>query len=258
MAELLWKPTKAYRENTNIYAFMQMVNKQEGTDFQDYKALYAWSVEEPEKFWDLLFKYLDILCYTPYEKTVDDIHKFPGAKWFPGCTLNYAENMLRHGDSEEACLIFRGEDKIRREWSWKQVRHEVFALATALRQLGLQPGDAVAAYMPNMPETIIAMLATAAVGAVWCSCATDIGPGAAFDRLGQVDPKVLFTTDGYLYKGKTFDTTANAALVASRMERLEKVVVCHYAGDRARIKDIPKRFYGCYCSRAFCLYPAGS
>ena len=85
MAELLWKPTKAYRENTNIYAFMQMVNKQEGTDFQDYKALYAWSVEEPEKFWDLLFKYLDILCYTPYEKTVDDIHKFPGAKWFPGC-----------------------------------------------------------------------------------------------------------------------------------------------------------------------------
>ena len=240
MAELLWKPTKAYRENTNIYAFMQMVNKQEGTDFQDYKALYAWSVEEPEKFWDLLFKYLDILCYTPYEKTVDDIHKFPGAKWFPGCTLNYAENMLRHGDSEEACLIFRGEDKIRREWSWKQVRHEVFALATALRQLGLQPGDAVAAYMPNMPETIIAMLATAAVGAVWCSCATDIGPGAAFDRLGQVDPKVLFTTDGYLYKGKTFDTTANAALVASRMERLEKVVVCHYAGDRARIKDIPK------------------
>lgn len=239
MAERLWTPTEAYKNSTNIHAFMEAVNRQEGTHFQGYKELYRWSVEKPEKFWDILFKFLDILHYTPYEKTVDDITRFPGAKWFPGCTLNYAENMLRRGDSDEPCLIFRGENQIRRVWSWREVRHEVFSLATALRKLGVAPGDAVAAYMPNMPETIIAMLATAAVGAVWCSCATDIGPGAAYDRLGQVEPKVLFTTDGYLYKGKTFDTTQNAAKVAERMEKLQQVVVCHYAGDSEKIPTIP-------------------
>ena len=239
MRELLWTPSEEVRKASNMYAFMEMVNREKGRNYQNYKELYRFSVDEPEVFWDILFRYLDIVHSVGYERTVDDIHRFPGAKWFPGCRLNYAENLLRHEGNDEPCLIFRGEDRVRRVLSWKDVKEQTFRLATALRSLGVGAGDAVSAYLPNLPETVIAMLATAAVGGVWCSCATDIGPGAAFDRLGQVSPKVLFTTDGYYYKGKAFDTLSNAAQVAARMADLKQVVVVHYAGDAAGISGVP-------------------
>ena len=239
MRELLWTPSKEVQKASNMYAFMELVNREKGRNYRSYRELYRFSVDEPEAFWDILFRYLDIVHSVGYERTVDDIHRFPGAKWFPGCRLNYAENLLHHEANDEACLIFRGEDKVRRVLTWKDVKEQTFRLATALRELGVGAGDAVSAYLPNLPETIIAMLATAAVGGVWCSCATDIGPGAAFDRLGQVSPKVLFTTDGYYYKGKEFDTLPNAAQVAARMEGLKKVVVVHYAGKPEDIATVP-------------------
>ena len=239
MRELLWTPSKEVQKASNMYAFMELVNREKGRNYRNYRELYRFSVDEPEAFWDILFRYLDIVHSVGYERTVDDIHRFPGAKWFPGCRLNYAENLLRHEANDEACLIFRGEDKVRRVLTWKDVKEQTFRLATALRELGVGAGDAVSAYLPNLPETIIAMLATAAVGGVWCSCATDIGPGAAFDRLGQVSPQVLFTTDGYYYKGKEFDTLPNAAQVAARMEGLKKVVVVHYAGKPEDIATVP-------------------
>ena len=239
MRELLWTPSKEVQKASNMYAFMELVNREKGRNYRSYRELYRFSVDEPEAFWDILFRYLDIVHSVGYERTVDDIHRFPGAKWFPGCRLNYAENLLRHEANDEACLIFRGEDKVRRVLTWKDVKEQTFRLATALRELGVGAGDAVSAYLPNLPETIIAMLATAAVGGVWCSCATDIGPGAAFDRLGQVSPKALFTTDGYYYKGKEFDTLPNAAQVAARMEGLKKVVVVHYAGKPEDIATVP-------------------
>ena len=239
MRELLWTPSEEVQKASNMYAFMELVNREKGRNYLNYRELYRFSVDEPEAFWDILFRYLDIVHSVGYERTVDDIHRFPGAKWFPGCRLNYAKNLLRHEANDEACLIFRGEDKVRRVLTWKDVKEQTFRLATALRELGVGAGDAVSAYLPNLPETIIAMLATAAVGGVWCSCATDIGPGAAFDRLGQVSPKVLFTTDGYYYKGKEFDTLPNAAQVAARMEGLKKVVVVHYAGKPEDIATVP-------------------
>ena len=239
MRELLWTPSEEVQKASNVYAFMELVNREKGRNYRSYRELYRFSVDEPEAFWDILFRYLDIVHSVGYERTVDDIHRFPGAKWFPGCRLNYAENLLRHEANDEACLIFRGEDKVRRVLTWKDVKEQTFRLATALRELGVGAGDAVSAYLPNLPETIIAMLATAAVGGVWCSCATDIGPGAAFDRLGQVSPKVLFTTDGYYYKGKEFDTLPNAAQVAARMEGLKKVVVVLYAGKPEDIATVP-------------------
>lgn len=239
MRELLWTPSEEVQKASNMYAFMELVNREKGRNYRNYRELYRFSVDEPEAFWDILFRYLDIVHSVGYERTVDDIHRFPGAKWFPGCRLNYAENLLRHEANDEACLIFRGEDKVRRVLTWKDVKEQTFRLATALRELGVGAGDAVSAYLPNLPETIIAMLATAAVGGVWCSCATDIGPGAAFDRLGQVSPKVLFTTDGYYYKGKEFDTQPNAAQVAARMEGLKKVVVVHYAGNTVDVANVP-------------------
>ncbi len=239
MAEVLWTPTEAQVRATKAYDFMQVVNRTEGKNLKDWRALQAWSVEEPERFWDILFRYLDIVHSTPYTHVVDDLHRFPGARWFTGCRLNYAENLLRHGDSDESCLIFRGETHVRKVYTWTQVRTLTFRLATALRNMGVGEGDAVCAYLPNLPETVIAMLATTAVGAMWCSCATDIGPGAAVDRLGQVNPKVLFATDGYYYKGKEFDTIDNTLHVAERIPCLEKVVMVHYAGDESKLLSIP-------------------
>lgn len=239
MRKLLWTPSPEYIKNSNMYAFMQQVNKNRQLFLYDYRSMYEWSIMRVADFWDELWKYLDIICSKPFDTPVKDLDKFPGADWFPGSELNYAENMLRYADNDRPALIFRGEDKVRRVLSFREVRSEVIRTAQALRNMGIKPGDSVAAYMPNMPETIIAMLAASAVGALWCSCATDIGSGAAVDRLGQINPKVLFTVDGYYYKGKTFDVCANATAVANNIPTLEKVVVTHYAGDPENVKNIP-------------------
>lgn len=231
MREELWRASAERREKSQMMAFMKQLKARHGLEFEDYRELHDWSIKEPELFWDELWKFFEIKTSKPYDKVVDDLHKFPGAEWFPGAMLNYTENMLRERKGDEPALIFRGEDSERRVISWSELRSQVFRIAEALRAEGLKAGDTVAAYMPNLPETIIAMLAAAAVGVVWCSCATDIGPQAATDRLGQVEPRVLFTTDAYYYKGKTFDVSAKAAQLAQNMPSVKRVVYTHYAGD---------------------------
>lgn len=233
MRDLLWRADEQRRNNSQMMAFMRQIEGSQGVTFTDYRDLWAWSVKHPETFWDELWRFYDIIASQPYTAVVDDLTRFPGAEWFPGAHLNYTENMLRDRDNDELALIFRGETSDRRTWTWHELRQEVFGMATALRELGLKPGDTVAAFMPNLAETVIAMLASAAIGAVWCSCATDIGPQAATDRLGQVEPKVLITTDGYYYKGRPFDVGERAAEIARAMPSVQKVVVAHYAGDLA-------------------------
>lgn len=236
MQKLLWTPSESYIKESNMYAFMQYVNFEKKLALSDYKSLYKWSVDNIPDFWEMLYKYLKIITSEGYTAVVDDLNKFPGAKWFTGAKLNYAENMLRFSKgNNNTALIFRGENKVRRELTHNEVYEQVLRIAQALRNSGVKAGDTVAAYMPNMPETIMAMLAVTAIGGIWCSCATDIGSQAAIDRLGQVKPRVLFTVDGYYYKGKTFDVTKNAAAVAAGIPSVEKVVVTHYAGN---IEDI--------------------
>lgn len=239
MREMLWRPSEERVNASVMKAFEDHLHERHGLSFAGYRELHRWSVEHPEMFWDELWRFLDIRTSKPYDRVVDDIRKFPGANWFPGAELNYAENMLRDRDDDTTAMIFRGENHTRRTLSWHDVRDQIERLATALRDIGIQPGDTIAAYMPNMPETIIAMLASSAVGAVWCSCATDIGADAAIDRLGQVEPKVLFTVDGYTYKGREFDVTARAKDVAAGIPSLEHIVLAHYAGDALRVATLP-------------------
>lgn len=239
MRKLLWKPTEEYIKTTNMYSFIDYVNKKFNLSISDYGSLYKWSIDFPEDFWDTLWHFLDIKCSQVYSTPIDDISKFPGAHWFVGAKLNYAENMLRFSSSSAPAIIFRGENEIREEISHKELYEQVVRLAEALRKDGIKPGDTVAAYMPNMPQTVIAMLACAAIGAIWCSCATDIGPQAAIDRLGQVKPSVLFTTDGYFYKGKRFDVIQNAKQIIRGIDSIKRVVVSHYAGDASKICEIP-------------------
>lgn len=238
MRKLLWKPSKEYIKNTNMNLFMNYVNEKFHLKINDYQALYKWSVTFSKDFWGALWDFLNIKCSETYSTPVDDLSKFPGASWFVDAKLNYAENILRFSSSSAAAIVFRGENKIRQELSHKELYEQVVRLAEALRKDGIKPGDTIAAYMPNVPETVIAMLACSAVGAIWCSCATDIGSQAAIDRLGQVKPSILFTTDGYYYKGKCFDVLENVKQIAEGINSIRRVVISHYAGDSSKASEI--------------------
>ena len=238
MQKLLWTPSEEQKNGCRMADFMRFVNKRYGKDFHEYAELYKWSVEQIPDFWAAIWDYFDIICSKPYDKVVDDLNKFPGAEWFVGARLNYAENMLRWCDRDGVAITFRGEDFARTELTRRELKTTVERLATAFRNEGIKPGDTIAGYLPNLPETIIAMLASAAVGATWCSCATDIGAGAAVDRVGQIKPKILVTTDGYRYKGKTFSTIPNVKEIAANIPSLRRVVIVHYAGED-NAADVP-------------------
>ena len=227
----LWTPSPELMESSEMLAFLRFCEKRTGKTFAGYDALYRWSADETAAFWEAVWDFFDVIASRRFTAAVDDITKFPGAEWFPSARLNYAENILRFSKKQGPVLIFRGENETRRTLSYSELYDQVVRLATAFRRDGIQPGDRIAGYLPNLPETVIAMLAAAAVGAVFCSCATDIGPLAAIDRLGQAEPKLLVTADGYYYKGKRFLCTENAAAIASGIPSLSRVIVAHYAGD---------------------------
>jgi len=238
MAKLLWVPSEERKRNANITKFMNSVNRRYGKGFSSYKELYDWSVEDIADFWATVWDFAEIKASSKYDTLVDDAYRMPGTKWFIGAKMNFAENLLKFRDDHTA-FIFKGESQVSSRMSYRELYDTVARLAKSLRDMGVVPGDRVAAYMPNMIETAVAMLAATSIGAVWSSCATDIGPGAAKDRFGQIEPKVLFTVDGYYYKGKSFATLPNAAEVAKAIPSLERVVVASYTGEKADISHVP-------------------
>jgi len=242
MKKPLWEPSGERKSRANITRFIGVVNEECGLDIDSYTQLWNWSVENIPDFWATVWEFGEIKASRGYDEVVDDAasltSKFPGAKWFGGARLNFAENLLRHRDDQLA-FIFKGETQKSATMTYAELYDTVARLAKALREMGVAPGDRVVGYMPNQMETAVAMLATTSVGATWASCATDIGPQAALDRLGQVGPKVLFTADGYFYKGKLFDTLGNAAKVARQIPSLEKVIVTSYATEKPDISPVP-------------------
>jgi len=233
----LWTPSEARIKKANLTHFIGYVNKKHGKKIGTFHELHRWSVEQIPEFWARLWEFSDVKASRAYDQVVDDLGKFPGANWFSGARLNFAENLLRHRDDRLA-FIFRGEDRKSAKMTYAELYTAVAGLAKSLRGMGVAPGDRVAAYMPNLMETAIAMLAATSIGGVWSSCATDIGPQAALDRLGQIEPKVLFTVDGYFYKGKQFSSLDNAAEIVKGIPSLEKVVVVPYTSDRVSISHI--------------------
>jgi acetoacetyl-CoA synthetase len=234
----LWVPSQDKIKNANMTRFIEFVNKNYGKQFGTFDELYRWSVNSIPDFWVAVWDFVGVKASKRWDKVVDDLKKFPGAKWFPGARLNFAENLLRYRDDRLA-FIFRGETQKSARMTYRELYYTVARLAKSLRQIGIQPGDRVAGYMPNMMETAIGMLAAASVGAVWSSCATDIGPQAALDRLGQIEPKVLFSVDGYFYKAKPFNTLANVAEVVKGIPSLKKVVIVAYTGTKPDLGNIP-------------------
>jgi len=238
MAKQLWEPSEEMKKNSNMTGFIEEVNKKYNKQISNYEELYDWSINALEDFWASLWDYLGIKASKDYDFVVDDPKKMPGAKWFSGAKLNFAENLLKYRDDRTA-LIFRGETQKTSKMSYAELYDRVARLAKSLRQIGVQPGDRVAAYMPNTMETIICMLAANSIGATWSSCATDVGLEAAYDRLSQIEPKVLFTVDGYYYKGKPFESLSNAAGIAERTPSIQKVIVTSYMGEKVDIGNVP-------------------
>jgi len=238
MKKPLWKPSKQRIQKANITRFIEYVNKKQGMKMRGYFDLYQWSVDQIPDFWARLWEFADIKASRGYDRVVDGLDKFPGAHWFPGAKLNFAENLLRYRDDRLA-FVFRGETRKSAKMTYAELYTVVARLAKSLREMGVRPGDRVAAYMPNLMETAIAMLASTSVGAVWSSCATDIGPQAALDRLGQIEPKVLFTVNGYFYKGKAFSSLGNVTEIVKGIPSLKKVVVVSYADEEPDLSHIP-------------------
>jgi len=238
MGKLLWKPSEKVVREANMTKFIDFVNKKYGLNIDSYFQLNDWAAENIPDFWAAMWEFGGIIASRGYEKVVDDLSKFPGAKWFIGARLNFAENLLRFRDNRTA-FVFRNErgDSIR--ITYAELFKRVARLAKSLREIGVQPGDRVCAYMPNIIETAIAMLASTSIGAIWSSCGTELGPGAVLDRFGQIEPKVLFTVDGYPYKGKIFSTLNNVEQVAKGIPSLKKVVVVRYMTEKPDIGNLP-------------------
>ena len=238
MGKLLWEPSEERVKNSNMYAFMTGVNRKYGKDFSGYGDLWQWSVDHISDFWAEMWDFAEIRASRPYEQVIDDPARMPGAKWFSGARLNFAENLLRYRDNQTA-LVFRGEDQVNRRLTYADLYEEVARVAASLRAMGVESGDRVVGFMPNMPETIIAMLAAASIGATWSSCSPDFGIKGVLDRFGQIQPKVLFTANGYFFKGKKLDSLERIADILKQISSVEKVVVVPYTETSPDISIVP-------------------
>ncbi len=239
MAKQLWSPSRERVESSNMNHFMQWINARHSQNFRRYDQLYQWSVEHIADFWEAWWHYAGIKASKPHSRVLDDPTKMPGAKWFEGARLNFAENLLRYRD-EQTALVFYGEDRIRRRISYAQLHAAVARLADALKALGVKAGDRVVGFMPNLPETVVAMLAATSMGAVWSSCSPDFGIKGVLDRFGQIQPKVLFTADGYFFKGKRLDSLERISQITRQIPSIEQIVVVPYTDDQPDINAIEK------------------
>ena len=222
----LWMPSAEQIARAQVTDFRHRVAADWQVELADYPALYEWSVAESEKFWISLWDWAGVIGARGDVALIDG-DRMPGAQWFPEARLNFAENLLRRRDAADA-LVFWGEDRVKRRMSFAELHAAVSRVAQALRAAGVGEGDRVAGFMPNMPETIVAMLAATSLGAVWSSCSPDFGVRGVLDRFGQIEPKVLFTANGYFYNGKAHDSLARVAEIAAQLPSLQRVVVVPY------------------------------
>ena len=234
MKDILWKPKSP--EKSQMSQLIQIINESYKEDINSYNKLHQWSVENVSEFWEEVWKYSKIIHSKAFLKVVDDVSKMPGAKWFSGAKLNFAENLLRFRDNRPA-IHFKGEGKAVITYSFKEVYDEVEKVTHALRTLGVVKGDRVAGFIPNIPESVIAMLATASIGAIWSSSSPDFGTKAVLDRFAQIEPKVIFAADGYFYNGKGYNSIKKLKEISKNIPALQKVIVVEYLKEEPELLD---------------------
>jgi len=224
----LWTPSQASIDAANMTHFIAQVNANQDLSINDYDALYQWSLDEKEQFWSELWDFCGIIG-SKGERILVGGEQIESAQWFPGARLNFAENLLRRQDDETA-IFFRAEDQAEYSLSYRELYRQVASVAAWLKAQGLQPGDRVAAYLPNMPEAVVAMLAATSLGAVWTSTSPDFGEDSVIDRFGQTEPRFLFTADGYFYNGKKHPLAEKIRTIRANLPSLEQVVQIDLAG----------------------------
>jgi acetoacetyl-CoA synthetase len=225
--ELLWTPSTGSVERSTMTRYMRWLDEHRGRSLTDYPALWEWSVAELEEFWTSIWEFFEVEASAPYSAVLPD-REMPGARWFPGAELNYAQHLFRGKRDEDVAVIHASELRDLDEMQWGELREQVARAAIGLRELGVGRGDRVVAYMPNVPETLVAFCAAASIGATWSSCSPDFGARSVVDRFAQIEPKVLFAVDGYRYGGKDFDRLDVVAGLQREMPSLERTVVLPY------------------------------
>ncbi len=235
----LWQPSATAIDNSNLSRFRQFVQQRHHTALPDYPALYDWSVAHSDDFWSALWDFAEVRAQRRWDQALLNADKMPGAQWFVGSQLNFADNLLRRTDDADA-LVFRNETGVSRRLSFAQLYRQVAQLSATLRQQGVVAGDRVAGFMPNLPETVVAMLACASIGAVWSSCSPDFGIQGVLDRFGQIEPKVLFCADGYLYAGKHIDSLDRVAQIAAQLPSLQRIIVVPYLSPTPTLERLPQ------------------
>jgi acetoacetyl-CoA synthetase len=250
----LWTPTPQQRERASMTRFMRWVGEREGREFEDYEQLRQWSVQELERFWAAVWEFCGVRCSRPYERVLSS-REMPGARWFEGAELNYAENMLtgdREGgrDPNQVAVLHTSELRPLAELTWGELSAQVAAVVSGLRALGVGRGDRVVAYMPNIPETLVAFLATASVGAIWSSAAPEFGARSVVDRFGQIEPKVLLAVDGYRHGGKDFDRRPIVGEILAELPTVAHTVLVPYLDEAA--PEIPAAWPGCLTWSELC------
>lgn len=239
---LLWEPTDERKRQANITHYMAWLKEKRGLSFEDYGSLWEWSVSNIEEFWKSIWAYHDVQASQPYKDVLSN-RTMPGSRWFPGGMLNYAEHIFRNRIGDEPALLAKAESGPVKNVTWAELSHNVSSVASQLRELGVVPGDRVVSYLPNVPEAVIALLATVSLGAVWSSCSPDFGSRSVIDRFKQIEPKVLFATDGYVYGGKEFDRRPIVNELRTSLEKLTATVMvpCLYPAEVLRSEKGPHK-----------------
>jgi acetoacetyl-CoA synthetase len=220
---LLWEPTEDSTATTGIARYLGWLRTEKHREFADYASLWEWSVSDLEGFWGSLWEYFGVIAHAPYEAVLGS-RAMPGATWFPGATLNYAEHALRRRDDRPAVIAASEVGEVT-QMTFAELHDQVAAVATGLRRRGVGRGDRVAALLPNIPETLVAFLATASLGAVWSSCAPEFGVGSVVHRFSQIEPKVLIACDGYLFAGRRHDRLPRLTEIVAQLPTVETTVV---------------------------------
>ncbi|MFP2769677.1 acetoacetate--CoA ligase [Oceanisphaera sp. KMM 10153] len=228
---LLWRPSPARIQRSQLHEFMKLVNRCCQLELTDYQGLHAWSVQDSASFWSLMWDFAEVVGEKG-EQPVLNAASAREAVWFPEARLNFAENLLRHAAAhpDKDALLFQAEGQHRRRLCWTELTEQVAAIRAWLEQCGVKPGDVVAGYLPNLPETLVAMLATTALGAIWTSTSPDFGADSVIERFGQTRPKVLFSADGYRYNGKLHDSSSKARTIVTAIDSIEHWVQIPYIG----------------------------
>lgn len=235
--KLLWEPSQQLKEESNLKHFMNWLDTNRGLTFDSYHDLWKWSVTHIEGFWSALWDYFDIQASTPYEKVLSE-RKMPGAKWFTGATLNYAEHIFRNERPSETAVIYESEIRKQSSLTWGELKENTAKIAAYLKSKGVKKGDRVVAYASNIHETLTAFLACASIGAIWSSCSPEFGIMSVIDRFKQIEPKVLFAVDGYRYGGKDFNRIDLVKKIQDELPSLKETIIIPYLQENPDVKQL--------------------